>query len=251
MIVTTFTADLHKRRQAPIVADELGSLFNKLPMLSALSERTLPERFEHIRGIRDLIDCRLTPIGETSGYYTGEDAPVTACPITGEPLDGSKPFVVVRTTGWILSQKAVDQLGVDALQAEYGPYSEDDLIRIAPDEDEAVELQLKMQRRRADAKARRKEDKRKKRQDVSDAAVADQVAKKPRPESTRVQPKRTAMPQPVSEAARIAKVAAQQAQDERAKSENLNSLFRDSTASQPESASKLFIATAANRYYLN
>lgn len=220
-------------------------------MLSALSERTLPERFEHIRGIRDLIDCRLTPIGETSAYYTGEDAPVTACPITGELLDGSKPFVVVSTTGWILSQKAVDQLGVDALKAEYGPFSEDDLIQIAPDEDEAAKLHLKMQRRRADAKARRKEDKRKKRQELSEGVKADQVAKKSRPESTREQPKRIAMSQPVSEAARIAKVAAQQAQEERSKSENLNSMFRDSNEAQPVSASKLFIATAANRYYLN
>lgn len=139
--------------EAPIVADELGNLFNKLAMLSALSERTVPERLEHIRGLRDLVDCRLTAVGDSD-----KDRAVTACPVTGAPLDGSKPFVVVRTTGWIVSQKAVEELGLTALQEEYGPFEADDLVRLAPDRDEAAELRRRMLARRARRKERRKHD---------------------------------------------------------------------------------------------
>jgi len=226
------------RREAPIVADELGHLCNKLAMLSALSERTLPERFEHVRGLRDLVDCKLTSVADSASYHTGEDAAVTACPVTGQPLDGAKPFVVVRTTGWVLSQKAVDELGLEALQAEYGPFEADDLVRLAPDPDELDELRRRMAKRRADAKAQRRERKH------HDRAAA--AAKKAKTAETRPKPAA-----PLPEAARIAKLAAEQARGDREKNETLGAMFHETERPASGDAKKLFAATAAMRYNLN
>ncbi|KAJ8611968.1 hypothetical protein CTAYLR_004348 [Chrysophaeum taylorii] len=243
----------------PIMACELGNLYNKLAILSALSERTLPDHLAHIRGLRDLVDCETGTPERSSAYHTGEDAPVAACPVTGEALDGSKAFVVVRTTGWILSQMAVDRLGLDALQAEYGPLEAEDLVRLAPDPEETLELQERMTRRRD--KARRKADKRRKRSQVDVTAGDDGSGARVKDDddddgdsdlSKRRPPSKHDATEPFSEAARIAKLATAQVQGHIEKSDALSSVYRDpSREKETPSASKLFIATAPNRYYLN
>lgn len=215
--------------EAPIVADELGHLFNKIDVLSALSERTLPDHLAHIRGLRDLIDCRLSPAATSKDdkYHTGESGAISVCPVTGQPLDGSQPFVVAKTTGWVLSRKAVDALGIDSLQNEYGPLTLDDLIRIAPDEEEYGVLREKMLERRANQKKTSK--KKRKKEAVEDEAQKPVVV--------------------TSQAARIAQQAANQAQGDRDKNSTIGGLFHGKT--KPADASKLFIATAPRRYYLN
>lgn len=216
---------------APIVADELGNLFTKYAVLSALSERTIPERLAHIRGLRDLVDCRLVE-PEQATYHTGEAAAITACPITGEALDGSKQFVVIRTTGAVVSEAALLGLG-QAAQAEFGPYVDDDVIKIAPSDDDAAVLRDRMQARRDRDKAKRK------RRHKDDATKDNSRGDPP--------PKRA----PVSQAARIAKAAAQQAEADRQKHPTLNDVLHDDKSQAPPDAAKLFIATAPKRYYLN
>lgn len=56
---------------------------------------------------------------------------------------------------------------------------------------------------------------------------------------------------PVSQAARIAEMAAQQAEADRRKHSALNDVLHDDKSQAPPDAAKLFIATAPKRYYLN
>ena len=221
--------------EAPIVADDLGNLFNKLAMLEALSDRSVPERFRYVRGLRDLYDCKLAPVpAGHAPYLNGEGPAPGACPVTGEALDGSKKFVIARTTGWVLSQRAVDEVGLAALQPEYGPFGADDLVRVCPDDDELRALADGLMARRAAEKPKKKK---KKRQAV--AAAADAA------------PAKVAKPAPPATIAPAAAIAAE-ARAKTAKAHaapTLGALFH--AEGSTTGAKDLFIATAPRRYNLN
>jgi hypothetical protein len=151
-------------------------------VLMALLERTLNPAFQHIRGMKDLIACRFTPNpnykeegttdgdeakgGEAAGAGAGggddgEPVPRFICPVTRVEMNAKQPFVVLRTTGWVLSERALREVGIANLQAEYGPFDADDVIRLVPEEEVEKELRSKMEDRRAKAKSEKKEKKRK------------------------------------------------------------------------------------------
>lgn len=252
--------------EPPVVADDLGHLFNKIAILTALSERNLPERLSHVRGLKDLIDCRLTPLGDDAAkeaggaeYFSGETAAVCCCPITREALDGSKGFVVVRTTGWVLSENAVEKVGAGSLQDEYGPFEKGDLVRIAPDEEQLLELRTRLNARREDEKTRRKQEKRARKKRGPDE---DADAEKPR-ESKAAKAERRADAagalarktaakniKPESEYSRMAAQAKQHTTQHLARSENINSIFHDG-AGKEATPIALFMQTSGKRYNLN
>lgn len=171
----------------PIVACELGHLYNKEAVLMALLERTLNPAFQHIRGMKDLIICRFTAnpnyteengngssesneakgseaAGASVGATDGEPVPRFICPVTRVEMNAKQPFAVLRTTGWVLSERALREIGAANLQAEYGPFEADDVIRLVPEEDVEKELRGRMEERRAKAKSEKKEKKRKERE---------------------------------------------------------------------------------------
>ena len=123
----------------------------------------------HIRGLKDLHVARFHVIrrdatnlggGGGGGEYGKSDRYVAACPIIGVELVGSVPaYLIVRSkrdkknkggrdeadgSGEgegssdadeqpnVLSERAVREMGPSALQAEYGPFDEEDMIRLAP-----------------------------------------------------------------------------------------------------------------------
>lgn len=171
---------------SPIVADELGSLFAKEGLLTALVEKALPPEFEHIRGMRDVIECRFfaNPAPPPSRGVRDEMnvgletwAPFS-CPVAGVEMNGRYPFVVLRRPGGgaagedtrvnVLSEKALKQVGLDALQAEYGPVTEADVIKLVPTDVERARMVANLDTARAaeraakfDAKAAKKASKRK------------------------------------------------------------------------------------------
>ena len=166
----------------PIVACELGHLYNKEAVLMALLERTLNPAFNHIRGMKDLIPCRLTlnpnwkdeaeaGSSSTSSEAKGEAAaaavatavqvdeklvPKYICPVTRAEMNAKQPFVIIRTTGWVLSDRALREIGAANLQQEYGPFEADDVIRLVPEEEEEKDLRTRMHERRAKAKKEKK-----------------------------------------------------------------------------------------------
>lgn len=177
----------------PIVACELGHLYNKEAVLLALLERTLNPAFAHIRGMKDLIPCRFTinpnwtdetaavaaaneasaaseakgeSLGSSAGIGNFVDEDMTSkyiCPVARVEMNAKQPFVVIRSTGWVLSERALKEVGAGSLQDEYGPFdAATDLIRLVPDEEEEAELRRRMNERRSKAK---KEKKRKQREE--------------------------------------------------------------------------------------
>ena len=223
--------------KAPVVSDAFGQLFNKLDVLEQLSSKSLPEAFSHIRGLRDLIDVKSQPPKADSDYVHGDGAPFCQCPLTGASFDGSEPFVVVRTTGWLMAQKAISELGEGALQDEYGPFTKSDLVTAAPDPDDVREASRALAEKRAAAKAKKKAAKR-----AKAGVVADEKPEKK---------KRKAAPPSVGAAADIARQAKERTQQDHAQNPELGAMFHsDETNSKPDAAT-LFAATAPRRYNLN
>jgi len=125
---------------APIVACELGKLYNKEAVLQGLLDKTLQRQASHIRGLKDVKELDLG--GAALSLYV--------CPITQLPLNGVLPFVVVWANGRVLSEKAVREMGIEALQLEYGPFSSEDLVRLLPIDESEIEAQTSaMERRRS------------------------------------------------------------------------------------------------------
>lgn len=183
-----------ERLRDPVVACELGHLYNKEAVLLALLEHTLNPAFAHIRGMKDLIACRFTinpnwtdetaaqasaqeawaaneakGEGTNAGTMVGSFAEEGAvskyiCPVARVEMNAKQPFVVIRSTGWVLSERALKEVGAASLQDEYGPFDSDDLIRLVPDEEEETELRRRMNERRSKSK---KEKKRKQRAEGS------------------------------------------------------------------------------------
>ena len=106
----------------PLVADALGSLFNKEAVLSGLVARTLPQALAHVSSIRHVFDARVTEIGkdekegrgkgaadggESGGKERDSLAPRFCCPITGIHLNGRNKFLLLRPSGLVVSERAV------------------------------------------------------------------------------------------------------------------------------------------------
>ncbi len=164
----------------PIVSCELGHLYNKEAVLLALLERTLNPAFNHIRGMKDLIPCRFThnpnwvdetaasiaaggetgaaseAKGETGSFLDEDVVAKFICPVTRVEMNAKQPFVVLRTTGWVLSERALKEIGAANLQGEYGPFEMEDIIRLIPEDEEEAEMRRRMNERRAKAKKEKK-----------------------------------------------------------------------------------------------
>lgn len=241
--------------KAPLVADELGQIFNKMAVLEALSAKSMPDNLDHVRGLRDLIDLRLFSAGAESEkkdeYFTGESAAVTSCPVTGSALDGAKPFILLKTTGWVLSEAALNQVGAKNLQAEYGPFDVTDVIRLAPEDSDLPELKRALLAKRQiedDDKKKRKQDKKKQHRSEEEPKKT-KKAKKNKPIEEEKETRGPVVH--VSEAARIASEAKGNVVRGNNTDRKLAAIFHESDDTKKTDPSKLFIATAPNRYYLN
>ncbi|CBJ28952.1 conserved unknown protein [Ectocarpus siliculosus] len=123
----------------PVAACELGYLYNKDVLISGLLNRDLNPAFNHIRGLKDIVECKLTPNPSFEKEDRAFDGPEPArfmCPVTLQEMNGSHAFVVLMSTGWVMSEKATKEVGIAGLQEEYGPFTEDDIVGLAPTDEE-------------------------------------------------------------------------------------------------------------------
>ena len=132
----------------PIVIDKLGSLFNKEPVIQALTDSAvskvpLPKRLEHVTGLKALTTLKLHKIesgknnsstkGANGGTKGNDNTTVNAssfrlaasavfsCPVTGLDLNGKTKFFALSPDGLVVSDRALrearstvdDMLGPD------------------------------------------------------------------------------------------------------------------------------------------
>lgn len=164
--------------EEPVVMCQLGNLFNKEVILDALINKCLNSHFSHIRGLKDVKQVIFTnnPAFTSQDHELSlENPPATyVCPITRQDFNGCHPFVLIWTTGWLLSEKALREMGVGTLQTEYGPFSQEDIVTVLPLEDQLAASNHMMTLRYAKSTSRKKiskEEKKRKRAVVEEGVV--------------------------------------------------------------------------------
>lgn len=79
----------------PLVACDLGYVYNKESVIRAILEKNMPKEYSHIRGLVDVIDLKMTQNPEYKADQTMSVLDLTQaaavpfqCPITGLPFNG-------------------------------------------------------------------------------------------------------------------------------------------------------------------
>lgn len=155
-----------------VVACPFGRLYKREHVLEALLSRSSKgvdvisagsaaafERIMHIRGRKDLHPVRfhITKEDKKEGY-------VVTCPITGSDIGGGSipSFLIVKsctnstpvddadnanTIPNVISERGMQEMGIDRLHEEYGPFEKKDLIRLAPQQGLFEEIRKKWEER--------------------------------------------------------------------------------------------------------
>ena len=115
-------------KENQIIADPYGRLYHKEAVVEALLRRKKhqanDELGSHIRGLKDLQTVHFE--------LSASNKPI--CPVTSVELNGINPMFLLphRKDGGVnvLSERAIKEMGEDALKEEYGSLT--DMIRLAP-----------------------------------------------------------------------------------------------------------------------
>jgi hypothetical protein len=150
-------------RTHKIVTDSYGRLYNKEAAVEALLRRKSGGKDElgsHVRGLKDLYDLKFE--------VNEHGKPI--CPVTSVELNGwNVAYVVLKATASVnvLSERAIKEMGVDALGEDYGDMK--DLIRLAPPPSMMEEIIIKVKEKRDSVantkKSSKKKDKKRKQSD--------------------------------------------------------------------------------------
>lgn len=158
-------APLFQTKQQVIVADPYGRLYHKEAAVEALLRRRnhpseQDEFGPHVRGLKDLQPVRFHLIHQ-----------IPMCPVTGAELNGQHPAFLIPTRSHdnenvsvnVISERAIKEMGVEALQADFGPFERSSLVRLAPPPsimDEIIEV-VRLQQEYEPTKQSKNEKKRK------------------------------------------------------------------------------------------
>lgn len=225
-----------------IVADELGRLYDKEMLLTALIEKTLPGKYSYIRGLKDIktLQFKLNPLYST----TDRDSKICKyiCPITSQEFNGIIPFIYVWSTGYVLSENGYNEIGVQNLQEEYGPFNDDDIIRLFPSD---VEMMTKnMEMRRSKFKEGKKQIK--KRNNVDDTVTNESKCDVELvPKKHKVSSDAAIVKNKVKLTSSISTIAAKAVQEQGTKSEIFKSLFHNKDSAKPSQYDTFLLDGAA------
>ena len=158
LLRTRFCSYSNDKLEEPIVCDELGNLFNKEAILNALINKSMTIQFAHIRSLKDVKTLKLCKNLNYSilDEKESELPALFSCPITKMEFNGNHPFVAIWSTGYVLSEKALREVGFESLQSEYGPFKSTDVIKLIPLESELplqIEEMIARRQRRSIEKA--------------------------------------------------------------------------------------------------
>jgi len=168
-----------------IVACPIGRLYHKEAAVEALIRRKQQQNeavagYEgdelglHIRGLKDLYEARFTLMTKADG------SKVPCCPVTNMEFNGQHPVILLvpgnKETSNVISQRAFKEMGQEALETEYGPFT--DQVRLAPPESELEEImeQLVVKRMQKEKTKKSSSKKDKKRKEL-EQAKADKKSK--------------------------------------------------------------------------
>ncbi|XP_051569083.1 replication termination factor 2-like [Myxocyprinus asiaticus] len=157
-----------EKLKRPIVACELGRLYNKDAIIEYLldktAERPNTEVVAHIRGIKDVKELNLTDNpaweGESRNIkgdrYEDMHCAMFICPVVGLEMNGKHKFCFLQTCGCVFSERALKEVKTEICHKCGDPFQDDDTVVLNGSKEEVENLQKAMEERRLKAKTAKK-----------------------------------------------------------------------------------------------
>uniref|UniRef100_A0AAR2L262 Replication termination factor 2 n=1 Tax=Pygocentrus nattereri TaxID=42514 RepID=A0AAR2L262_PYGNA len=154
-----------EKLRRPIVACELGRLYNKDAVIEYLldksAERPNVEIAAHIRGIKDVKELNLTDNPAWEGdrrnakgdCYEDMHRAMFICPVVGLEMNGKHKFCYLQTCGCVFSERALREVKTEICHKCGDPFRDEDIVVLNGSKEEQEQLQKTMEERRAKAKA--------------------------------------------------------------------------------------------------
>lgn len=146
----------------PIVACELGKLYNKESIIEFLLDRSICDVTSHIRGLKDVKELNLTlntgydeKCRELAGHFDTM-ASKYICPVAGIEMNGKYRFCFIWTCGCVLSERAMKEVPSDVCHKCGKPFDHDNIIVINGGETDIDRMKLTMEARRLKSKQAKK-----------------------------------------------------------------------------------------------
>ncbi|KAH9498468.1 Replication termination factor 2 [Bulinus truncatus] len=150
----------------PVVACELGRLYNKESVLEFLLDRSKFEvaaQFDHLGGLKDIKQLNLTDNPEKRSKdadkgdgYTDPSVSEFICPVVGLEMSGTFKFCYLWSCGCVVSERALKEVKTETCHKCGKVYKDDDVIILNGTDEEVAELRRKMEHRRSLAKVSKK-----------------------------------------------------------------------------------------------
>jgi hypothetical protein len=155
--------------QSPIVACQLGKLYNKDSVIELLLDRSSFEgSFDHIKGLKDVKELQLTsnpaykkPLSDKGDAYIDKQAAEYICPISGLEMSGKYKFVYLIKCGCVFSERAMKEIKSDICNKCGAAYQSDDIVILNGSEEDVELMATRMEQRKLQARLEKKAKKKK------------------------------------------------------------------------------------------
>ncbi|KAM3622193.1 uncharacterized protein V6R79_021661 [Siganus canaliculatus] len=156
-----------ERLRRPIVACEMGRLYNKDAIIEYLldksAERPNAEAVVHIRGIKDIKELNLTDNPEwedekrnaKGDKYEDIHCGMFICPVVGLEMNGKHRFCYLQTCGCVFSDRAMKEIKTEICHKCGDPFKDEDIVVLNGTKEEVEKLRERMQERRSKAKSKK------------------------------------------------------------------------------------------------
>jgi len=157
----------HEALQQPIVACEMGRLYNKDKIIEMLLDKNNSnEVTKHITSVKHIKVLNLTPNPilerekipgkfRDDDYFDKKCAPFV-CPVVGLEMNGHFKFCFLWSCGCVLSERALKEVKTSVCFKCQKPFVADDVIVLNPTEEDLELTVAQMNARRAQSKSEKK-----------------------------------------------------------------------------------------------
>ncbi|XP_024094283.2 replication termination factor 2 isoform X1 [Pongo abelii] len=171
----------------PIVACELGRLYNKDAVIEFLldksAEKALGKAASHIKSIKNVTELKLSDNpawegdkGNTKGdKHDDLQRARFICPVVGLEMNGRHRFCFLRCCGCVFSERALKEIKAEVCHTCGAAFQEDDVIVLNGTKEDVDVLKTRMEERRLRAKLEKKTKKPKAAESVSKPDVSEEA----------------------------------------------------------------------------
>uniref|UniRef100_A0A8D2MLQ2 Replication termination factor 2 n=1 Tax=Zonotrichia albicollis TaxID=44394 RepID=A0A8D2MLQ2_ZONAL len=160
-----------EKLRRPIVACELGRLYNKDAIIEYLldksPDKTPMESASHIKSIKNVTELQLVDNPAWCGdkesikgdKYDDLQAARFICPVVGLEMNGRHRFCFLRNCGCVFSERALKEIKAEVCHKCGVPFQEEDVIVLNGNKEDVEILKKRMEERRLKSKLEKRAEK--------------------------------------------------------------------------------------------